>query len=907
MCTDVSLQTCIENIYLMPCVYQAFKLWTAAEGGDLEMARSLLHDKADVNSRDPTRFQPCTAMDVEVGSLAIPACCIIPNPKQPQTSECASIYHLPLRLRSQYLPSPLALPFITYVPFHSFRQYMQETALHKAARQGHAALVTLLLESGADAGARNAAHFHRVLDRTVIHITSAGLQEANGPYKMSARHGNSQRPEYRHCDNSTYSICFGPYTQHWILDKPGPAPYMIEDRFCFDFEFPYNGAWLEHQSSEPPVPQTDRMASFASPEYPTYATALHMVAQEGHLEAVRALTRRDGFEATEVNVTEPHRGRTALHLAAERGQSAVLRFLICQAGANVDAVDSDEQTPLMIAAMKGWLEAVRVLVLEGKANVDAGDGYGRTALHRAAERGHLAVVKFMVLEGKACVESCDCDKATALFHAAESGHAEVISFLILEGKANPERKHHRRDATPLLAAAMNGHSGAVRVLAVEGKANLVETDYKGRDAAELCCSCGHLQCLLELWNLGHKPDESRLPSLCDIMRQSGNLGTQAGVQWAVLSGEADQLCHAFAVPTVMGQEEAVADQVSSASAAMEAQSTLETDRPSPADAAGCGIPRRAQQQMWKAERSRLLFGEFKAGNKELKEVDDLNGYVRCHSNGMFIVVPPNSSSLTALIFIRHSSTIFGTSSAESAAEIALTASSQGDGPIAASSKDSNAEDDGTVSLYAHSVLMAQKLYLSSLDFSFNQSVVDLDLDPVLSLESLEKFVCRACPRLKSIKSARFNSSNQQALGKSRLAEIDLSNNILLEALPLPAFAALTQLKSLVCKACPQLYSPPQEICKQGGRATAEFVREVQRDGHISEYMTLFLIGDGESGKTSTMKALKSADNASERIQEDKRTVGIDISEWAPEGLEVSFRIFDLAGQAVYGKAHQYFL
>jgi hypothetical protein len=52
-------------------MYQAFELWTAAEVGDLEMARTLLNDKADVNARDPTRFPPCAAADVEVGSLVL--------------------------------------------------------------------------------------------------------------------------------------------------------------------------------------------------------------------------------------------------------------------------------------------------------------------------------------------------------------------------------------------------------------------------------------------------------------------------------------------------------------------------------------------------------------------------------------------------------------------------------------------------------------------------------------------------------------------------------------------------------------------------------------------------------------------------------------------------------------------
>ena len=138
-----------------------------------------------------------------------------------------------------------------------------------------------------------------------------------------------------------------------------------------------------------------------------------------------------------------------------------------------------------------------------------------------------------------------------------------------------------------------------------------------------------------------------------------------------------------------------------------------------------------------------------------------------------------------------------------------------------------------------------------------------------------------------------------------LKRLDLHGCANLKILPVAALLRITSLEELDCRGCFRLFSPPQEICDLGGKAVMEFLREVEKDGEFSKQMTLFLLGDGESGKTSVIKALKSSNSCAERIHEDSRTVGIDISSW--EAGDVEFRILDLAGQAIYSKTHQLFL
>ena len=129
----------------------------------------------------------------------------------------------------------------------------------------------------------------------------------------------------------------------------------------------------------------------------------------------------------------------------------------------------------------------------------------------------------------------------------------------------------------------------------------------------------------------------------------------------------------------------------------------------------------------------------------------------------------------------------------------------------------------------------------------------------------------------------------------------------LEVLPLGQLVEFPLLKSIECKGCLQLYYPPFEICSQGGEAVMELLREVRRCGQYSKSITLFLMGDGEAGKTSVVRALKSKEDRTAHIRADHRTVGIDISAWRPKNTDLTFRIFDLAGQAVYSKTHQLFL
>ena len=61
-----------------------------------------------------------------------------------------------------------------------------------------------------------------------------------------------------------------------------------------------------------------------------------------------------------VNVTDKKDGRTALHLAARHDKSSCIEVLF-QAGADTEAKDNDDSTPMKLASWKSNCDSVEIL------------------------------------------------------------------------------------------------------------------------------------------------------------------------------------------------------------------------------------------------------------------------------------------------------------------------------------------------------------------------------------------------------------------------------------------------------------------------------------------------------------------------------------------------------------------
>jgi hypothetical protein len=88
-------------------------------------------------------------------------------------------------------------------------------------------------------------------------------------------------------------------------------------------------------------------------------------------------------------------GFSCLHLAAKRGNTAIVRVLVREAGADVNLRGEGATVPLHMAAQFGQLECVEAMVVDFGADPDAKDLAGDTPLRLAQSYGHKEVEAFL--------------------------------------------------------------------------------------------------------------------------------------------------------------------------------------------------------------------------------------------------------------------------------------------------------------------------------------------------------------------------------------------------------------------------------------------------------------------------------------------------------------------------------
>jgi len=158
------------------------------------------------------------------------------------------------------------------------------------------------------------------------------------------------------------------------------------------------------------------------------ATPVADAAMRGDRDAVRALLK----QGADVGASHGD-GMTALHWAAERGDSELADMLV-YAGANVAAVTRIGQyTPLHLAS-KAASPAVVEALLKAGANVSAKTApSGVTPLHLAAASGNPAIIRTLVTHG-ADVNAREAEWGqTPLIFAASLNRPEAIRALMAAG------------------------------------------------------------------------------------------------------------------------------------------------------------------------------------------------------------------------------------------------------------------------------------------------------------------------------------------------------------------------------------------------------------------------------------------------------------------------------------------
>ena len=143
--------------------------------------------------------------------------------------------------------------------------------------------------------------------------------------------------------------------------------------------------------------------------------------------SISILLLLSSFSSIPTFVRANESGQTmSLHDAAREGDISQLQLLILK-GADVNAKDKTNFTPLFYAAVGGKKQASEILIGAG-ADVNMTDQYGNTPLHYAALGGHYDTCELLVAKG-ADVGAKNQTGGTALVMAKQGNHDRVVELL----------------------------------------------------------------------------------------------------------------------------------------------------------------------------------------------------------------------------------------------------------------------------------------------------------------------------------------------------------------------------------------------------------------------------------------------------------------------------------------------
>ena len=314
------------------------------------------------------------------------------------------------------------------------------TALMKAAGQGHIEVVRFLVEQGADLDIRNRQ------EQNALMLAAAGGHLAVATFLIDSGVYASISPpllNYNYGNGPQIALEWAVYNGHLdvvrlllevigAFHRPDPNPSL--GWAAYRGHLDVARLLLEHGAVVNGQPFGIGIG-FLGP------SALMLAAYSGHSEMVRFLLEQGAdiharenkiWRVTETPfgpVIDEEIGNSALDVAIDQGHAGVVRLLLehWMAIYGADGQDVRGRTTLMYAAYAGDLEMARLL-LENGAPINAQTDVGTTALMFAAAFGHVEMARFLVENG-AEIHIQNGYNYTALSLAEERGHQEVVDFL----------------------------------------------------------------------------------------------------------------------------------------------------------------------------------------------------------------------------------------------------------------------------------------------------------------------------------------------------------------------------------------------------------------------------------------------------------------------------------------------
>eukprot|EP01063_Lacrimia_lanifica_P027493 TRINITY_DN386_c0_g1_i2.p2 TRINITY_DN386_c0_g1~~TRINITY_DN386_c0_g1_i2.p2 ORF type:complete len:836 (+),score=420.59 TRINITY_DN386_c0_g1_i2:82-2589(+) len=235
-------------------------------------------------------------------------------------------------------------------------------------------------------------------------------------------------------------------------------------------------------------------------------SALHLAAEEGHLEAVKVLV-----EAGAHTNCADRWGTTPLSGAVQNGHSEVADYLKAKGallGKTSRATEEDGAAAMCKAAGAGNLAKLKELVAGG-VSVNAADYDYRSAIHLAAEEGFMECVQYLV-DSDVDFNCQDRWGTTPLTGAENCGQQEVAAYLREKGAKRTGEMGLVRKAS--FSGSTQQHDDLIKACAagdlerlqklVQNGADVNKGDYDSRYPLHLAAEDGHLECVRFLHEQG---------------------------------------------------------------------------------------------------------------------------------------------------------------------------------------------------------------------------------------------------------------------------------------------------------------------------------------------------------------------------------------------------------------------
>jgi len=207
-------------------------------------------------------------------------------------------------------------------------------------------------------------------------------------------------------------------------------------------------------------------------------------------------------------------GRSVLIAALQQGAKAATITHLLEKGANINAQNSEGQTPLMLALNYQPVSVLGVLLDHG-AQLEMKDNRGRTALMWAAYFALDEQTHFLVEHG-ANVDATDKSGETALTIAGDSGAMSLVDYLKQKGaKRTDLHIIQRPPSNPPLTQAQ---TWALAVAAIYTQRNGTNPNVLGYDANALDLDVAQRE-LKDEWNITNK---NQLLTELGILRDLGD-------------------------------------------------------------------------------------------------------------------------------------------------------------------------------------------------------------------------------------------------------------------------------------------------------------------------------------------------------------------------------------------------